>query len=44
VINHKGYGTFPSTFPNTDDVILKLYTSLCQNANITLIAGSTVLT
>ena len=35
VINHKRLW-YISTFLNTDDVILKLYTSLCQKAKCTL--------
>jgi len=33
---------FYQLYLNTDDVILKLYTSLCQKAKCTLFAGSTV--
>ena len=33
---------FVSTLLNTDRVLLKLYTSLCQKAKCTLFAGSTV--
>jgi len=37
----KGYGVF-LFFLNTDDVILKLYTSLSQKAKCTLFVWSTV--
>jgi len=33
---------FYQLFLNTDDVILKLYTSLCQKAKCTLFVWSTV--
>ena len=42
VINHKRLWYIPINFLNTDDVILKLYTSLCQKAKCTLFVWSTV--
>jgi len=43
VINHKRLWYISiNFFLNTDDVILKLYTSLCQKAKCTLFVWSTV--